>query len=92
MGKKQIRKQPIPTKIDFSRCKNEYISASNDVSNHTSPDVIHVRNKNKTMAETGVSHGRIITDSYQEDIRVTSGTIHCVPAPNFLMERGLPSG
>lgn len=36
-------------------------------------------------------HGWILADSHQEEIKVSAGTIHCVPAPHFLMERELPS-
>ena len=43
------------------------------------------------MEETGVRHGWILADSHQEEIKVSAGTIHCVPAPHFLMERELPS-
>lgn len=43
------------------------------------------------MEETGLHHGWILSDSHQEDIKVSAGTIHCVPAPHFLMEKELPS-
>lgn len=50
-----------------------------------------IRTLSSVMAEMGERHGRILTDSYQEDIEVPFGTIHCIPAPYFLMERELPS-
>lgn len=50
-----------------------------------------VRALTAAMEETNVRHGWILTDSYQEDIKVSAGMIHYVPAPYFLMERKLSS-
>ena len=35
------------------------------------------------MEETGVRHGWILADSHQEEIKVSAGTIHCVPRSSF---------
>lgn len=50
-----------------------------------------VRALTAAMEETNVRHGRILTENYHEDIKVSVRTIHCVPAPYFLMEREFPS-
>lgn len=42
------------------------------------------------MNELKVKNGWIVTDNHQEDIQVTEGIIHCVPAPFFLKGKSLP--
>ena len=38
------------------------------------------------MAETKLATGYIVTESLRETLDTPSGTVHCIPAPEFLAD------
>ncbi len=67
------------------------VQVCEELSNETTK-AREIRALTAAMEETGARHAWILTDNEVDDIPVSCGTVHCIPAPHFLMREELPKG